>query len=166
MLAQKVVPEKKTYSEKLRDPRWQRKRLEIFTRDNWTCTQCGTKEKTLVVHHKEYLIACEPWDYPNELLITYCEDCHKINHQLIPELKFSENYVKCPICGDNFCHIIKQEHFAGDDKYRAWEGRGDLYLTIFWGECGSVFAKAYGEHKGNIVQGDLLIKSCGVYVGK
>ena len=25
-----------SYSDKLKDPRWQRKRLEIFERDNWT----------------------------------------------------------------------------------------------------------------------------------
>lgn len=27
----------KTYAEKLKDPRWQKRRLEIFERDDWTC---------------------------------------------------------------------------------------------------------------------------------
>lgn len=63
------------YSEKLRDPRWQRKRLEIFNRDNFTCLCCGAKDKTLNVHHKEY--HGNPWDAPSESLETLCEPCHK-----------------------------------------------------------------------------------------
>jgi len=65
------------YSEKLRDPRWQKKRLEVFERDNWRCRFCGNKHDTLMVHHCRYLSGKEPWDYPTELLITLCEDCDK-----------------------------------------------------------------------------------------
>ena len=65
----------KTYSEKLKDPRWQRKRLEIMQRDNFTCTQCGDKHSTLNVHHWEY--AKEPWDAKKIDLSTVCVTCHK-----------------------------------------------------------------------------------------
>lgn len=65
----------KTYSEKLRDPRWQRKRLEIMQRDNFTCTQCGDFESTLNIHHWKY--NGEPWDAGDENLTTVCEICHK-----------------------------------------------------------------------------------------
>lgn len=65
-----------TYSEKLKDPRWQKKRLEIFQRDNWTCQKCEDTEATLNAHHKDYLRNVELWDYPDELLITLCENCH------------------------------------------------------------------------------------------
>jgi uncharacterized protein YbaR (Trm112 family) len=150
----------KTYIDKLRDPRWQIKRLKIFERDKFTCQKCSTTTKTLVVHHKEYRNACEPWDYPDDCLITYCEDCHKIDHDLIPELKFSTDIILCPFCHSDLCHITRQEHIAGGDDYQAWEGRGDLYLTFFDGECGSVFAQAYGEHKGNIIQGIIYITNC------
>ncbi len=64
------------YLEKLKDPRWQKKRLEILERDKWTCQYCWDEFSTLVVHHKIYLPDKEPWDYPNDLLITLCEDCH------------------------------------------------------------------------------------------
>ncbi len=67
-----------TYAEKLKDPRWQKKRLEIFHRDNWTCQECHSKDKTLTVHHKYYIYHREPWDYDNALLITLCEECHQI----------------------------------------------------------------------------------------
>jgi len=65
------------YSEKLRDPRWQKKRLFILERDDWTCQRCSGDESTLVVHHRRYLPNTEPWDYPNDLLVTLCEDCHE-----------------------------------------------------------------------------------------
>lgn len=66
-----------TYKEKLTDPRWQRKRLEILTRDNYTCQKCQSTEKQLQVHHRHYISHREPWDYPSELLITLCYVCHK-----------------------------------------------------------------------------------------
>jgi len=65
------------YSEKLKDPRWQKKRLEILERDKWTCRACGETEKTLHVHHIFYLPKREPWEIPNGFLITFCEGCHK-----------------------------------------------------------------------------------------
>lgn len=68
----------KTYSEKLRSPLWQRKRLEIMGRDLFACQKCGDKDnKTLHVHHRHYLPGREPWDYPHELLVTLCETCHQ-----------------------------------------------------------------------------------------
>jgi len=68
--------EKKSYSDKLKDPRWQKKRLEILERDHWACVVCGDKEETLHIHHIAYLYGKEPWDIPNGLLITMCECCH------------------------------------------------------------------------------------------
>lgn len=66
-----------TYAQKLRDPRWQKKRLEILNRDNFKCTQCGDSESTLSVHHKRYFKGREPWEYDGNLLITVCDNCHK-----------------------------------------------------------------------------------------
>jgi hypothetical protein len=65
------------YSEKLKDPRWQKKRLEILERDGWKCRACGDTETTLHVHHIFYLPKKEPWEIPNGFLITFCEGCHK-----------------------------------------------------------------------------------------
>jgi cytochrome c553 len=63
------------YQEKLKDPRWQKKRLEILERDDFTCQSCCDTETTLNVHHKYYQ-KCDPWEYNNEALLTLCEDCH------------------------------------------------------------------------------------------
>lgn len=65
------------YSEKLRDPRWQRKRLEILSRDNFTCRLCGDAKNTLHVHHIFYTRGAEPWDHQNDVLVTVCVDCHE-----------------------------------------------------------------------------------------
>jgi hypothetical protein len=74
-----------TYSEKLRDPRWQKKRLEIFERDEWCCQKCFDPESPLAVHHFRYIPGIEPWDYPSKLLITLCEECHSVEYQMMPE---------------------------------------------------------------------------------
>lgn len=66
----------KTYFEKLKDPRWQKKRLEIFNRDNWACTNCGDTKSILHVHHKTYSNN-NPWEIENEKLTTLCEKCHE-----------------------------------------------------------------------------------------
>lgn len=73
------------YSEKLKDPRWQKKRLEIFERDNWACQICYDTKSTLAVHHRRYLPVTEPWDYPDELLVTLCENCHSMEREMRPE---------------------------------------------------------------------------------
>lgn len=66
------------YQQKLLDPRWQKKRLEILERDEWACRQCGDESTTLHVHHRYYTRDKEPWEYPNEALITLCHTCHEI----------------------------------------------------------------------------------------
>jgi|688.fasta_scaffold2219293_1 hypothetical protein len=65
-----------TYAEKLKDPRWQKKRLEIMQRDEFTCQICKSKTKTLHIHHLDYEFGLEPWNYPNTYYKTLCEDCH------------------------------------------------------------------------------------------
>lgn len=73
-----------SYLEKLKDPRWQKLRLKILERDEWTCQRCFTDQKTLHVHHKYYLPDKDPWDYPEEVLITLCEECHSCEKNTMP----------------------------------------------------------------------------------
>ncbi len=79
----------KSYSDKLKDPRWQRKRLEIFDRDNWMCVKCSDVSNTLHVHHKVYYPNTDPWMYQGKHLETLCVVCHQKEHDLIqvPEIK-------------------------------------------------------------------------------
>jgi hypothetical protein len=72
---------KKSYSELLKDPRWQKKRLSILKRDNFICKLCGDKETQLVVHHLIYHDELDPWNYKNNELITLCNHCHNSLHR-------------------------------------------------------------------------------------
>lgn len=67
-----------TYAEKLADPRWQKKRLEILERDGNHCTNCGEPKTSLQVHHLYYEWGVEPWEYPDDAMQTLCEQCHEI----------------------------------------------------------------------------------------
>lgn len=69
------------YSEKLKDPRWQKKRLEILDRDRWNCRKCGDDKSTLHVHHRRYIPGRDPWDYPDTMLTTLCELCHSTERE-------------------------------------------------------------------------------------
>lgn len=69
------------YKSKLKDPLWQRKRLFILTRDAFKCQMCGDEKATLHVHHRHYMTGRDPWDYPDDLLVTLCEVCHKKEEQ-------------------------------------------------------------------------------------
>lgn len=66
------------YQKKLRSPKWQKKRLEILQRDEFTCQLCKDKETELHVHHEYYEKGKDPWEHPNECLKSVCKYCHLI----------------------------------------------------------------------------------------
>ena len=80
-----------------RDSRWQKKRLEIMERDKWTCQSCAASGEgvTLNVHHAYYEAGKAPWEYPNQSLVTWCEDCHKARHWMMKQMQ--EELVRSPI---------------------------------------------------------------------
>lgn len=63
---------------------WREKRQKILNRDNNKCVYCG-KTHNLQVHHKYYSkypngFRVYPWNYPDDALITLCDECHKKVH--------------------------------------------------------------------------------------
>ena len=78
-----------SYNEQIRSPHWQKRRLQILQRDNFTCQICGSTEKTLHVHHLCYRKDAKIWDYPDNTLITLCEDCHRMEHEMQSENDYS-----------------------------------------------------------------------------
>lgn len=75
------------FQKQLSDPRWQKKRLEILSRDEFTCKACGNTEETLTVHHKSYDMNrgkfVDIWDYKDEHLITLCATCHSLEESTL-----------------------------------------------------------------------------------
>lgn len=118
------------YALKLKDPRWQKKRLEIMNRYNFKCSLCGEEDETLHIHHWKYIYGVDPWDYPDGLLSTLCDDCHKQEHshrkdaeeELLAVLRvgcasyygvldlvtaLSNQIVSDPTCLDNICFKLR-----------------------------------------------------------
>lgn len=83
------------YIDKLKDPRWQKKRLEVMQRDKFECQRCGDTESTLNIHHKYYEKGKEPWEYESESLITLCESCHEIERdEFLTEIDILVKFLK------------------------------------------------------------------------
>ena len=107
---------KNEFFEKYKDPRWQKKRLEILERDNFCCQDCGSKVDHLHIHHMYYEKGLNPWEYSDESLITLCENCHKeiYNNQL----KLQKLIAKLgPYFLDMIIGICYGLLFAYDDNY-------------------------------------------------
>ncbi len=114
-----------TYAELLKDPRWQKKRLEILQRDAWTCTNCGDKDKTLHVHHRYYRYGKNPWEYDEDAYQTLCEPCHTARTSLDKAFKaaleeeFDKEralgYLQCLVALDNCTEVRVRtyEHALG-----------------------------------------------------
>jgi hypothetical protein len=68
---------KPVYGDLLNDPRWQRKRLEVMQRDDFSCQLCSDTQTELQVHHKKYVSGRQPWEYDAKELITLCVHCHE-----------------------------------------------------------------------------------------
>lgn len=77
----------KEYAELLLRPEWKERRLQILKRDNYTCQRCGVRGKKMNVHHLRYDKSVMPWEYDDKDLITLCEECHEIVHNIKPVYK-------------------------------------------------------------------------------
>lgn len=107
-----------------RTNQWSELRKKIFARDSYKCTHCGRqlKDKDLQVHHLTYLDGKEAWDYPKELLTTYCKRCHAEEHgKIMPSSGWE--YFGFDDLGDLIgecekCHAsIRYEHYIFHPKW-------------------------------------------------
>jgi hypothetical protein len=107
----------KTYTEQLRDPRWQEKRPEILHRDGFMCCICQDTEKELHVHHQAYRRGVPPWGYDDNEYCTLCRDCHAETEEMIREVRWRSGFGPTD-------EIIKAalEHM----RFRSWESFGRL----------------------------------------
>ena len=79
-----VYPHQTTYNSLLRRIQWKEKRNTILNRDHNKCQYCGSC-CNLQVHHKYYSKypdgkKVDPWNYPDDALITLCAKCHRRIH--------------------------------------------------------------------------------------
>ena len=99
---------KSEYSYKLRDPKWQEKRHRIMERDENMCLLCDS-ERNLHVHHKYYEFGKDPWEYPDDALMTLCRSCHEIETKNLKQSKSNLINILCRIglTSENFDEIYK-----------------------------------------------------------
>jgi hypothetical protein len=69
----------KKFADKYKDARWKEKRRRIIERDCGICADCYGVG-LVHVHHLYYEYNKDPWDYPDDALITLCNECHEIEH--------------------------------------------------------------------------------------
>lgn len=69
-----------TYAQQLKHPKWQKRRLEILSRSDFTCRMCGDSDTTLHVHHKHYIKGRMAWEYSDREFVVLCEPCHDQQH--------------------------------------------------------------------------------------
>ena len=122
------------YREQLKDPRWQRKRLEVMQRDEFTCQRCNDKTSPLVVHHYRYIKGHAPWEYDNSDLVTLCENCHEQEHR--PMLLKQDCSNTNAIEGESFYRYILTDN----------NGCIDRFLPIKL-KVGTVFTHDYGIYE-------------------
>lgn len=108
-----------TYKKKLQDQRWLDKRKEILSRDKSRCQRknCTHDNNDLQVHHTEYLPGIDPWDYPNDMLITLCRFHHQqetfrrqVESQLFTTLKMKGFFISDLLCFST--KLRKDEEFT------------------------------------------------------
>jgi hypothetical protein len=85
-----------SYSDLLRDRRWQQKRLEVLNAAGWECQHCGSRDNAvqLHVHHVRYIRGCKPWEYDLSDLQALCEKCHDSATETLRKLDVAVDGIK------------------------------------------------------------------------
>lgn len=104
-----------TYSDKLKDPRWQKKRLKVMERDGFACKYCGDTGSTLMVHHLKY--NGKPWDVADDYLITLCEEHHKAVEFLIQRVRANSDDRASMVAVDS-CLDLCNAFETPEEKYQ------------------------------------------------
>jgi len=109
------------WNDQYKDPRWQKKRLEVLEHDNFTCCSCKSKDDHLHVHHSYYAKGNKIWEYPVSSLLTLCDTCHSNMHRNksnIDELVISDLYDNVRYEGEfNIYHLTSLLYAIVGDKY-------------------------------------------------
>lgn len=117
---------KKDYSEILRDPRWQKKRLEVLQAHGFKCEACENTEETLHVHHRYYVSHRMPWEYPDFCYQVLCVICHDRVKDSIESRRLEDSNVfeeweaGLDFFGDNIFSLMVDAHEGGADEVKLY----------------------------------------------
>lgn len=155
---------KSSYYEQLKDPRWQRKRLEILEAAGFCCQMCGDSKSTLHVHHLIYVKGKSPWEYEDGALVSLCEGCHETWHHL----KFAMDIM---VAGLDLESMLRVAGYAfavsGGCSRMAKKGAQSFPISkndADWpdtapGECMRGILDAIGNGVVNCIEGEFVLKN-------
>ena len=110
------------YSEKFKDPRWQKKRLEMFEDAGWKCERCDSKTETLNLHHKFYKPNTDPWNYKDHWFEVLCNDCHDKAHAIdISFIDLIDSVLKSKLNNNELEKLFMILNVIGSDE-SGWYG--------------------------------------------
>jgi len=69
-----------TYREQLKQPEWEKRRVEKLNSAGFKCEECGASNTTLEIHHIRYVWGRMAWQYTDEELKCLCDHCHEMKH--------------------------------------------------------------------------------------
>jgi hypothetical protein len=133
------------YAQQIKDPRWQKKRLEVLSDNNFECENCGSSKDTLNVHHPFYKRGAMIWEYGTDELQCLCEVCHKEAHALDEKIKKAFAYATTD-------HKLKA--LGALESYELWSGYDDNATIKI---LGVDHAEGICEAFGGIKPSDLIL---------
>ena len=171
----KKLMNKKEYSEYLKNPKWQKKRLEILSRDNFSCVVCGNGIETdtaLHVHHLSYMKGRMPWEYDNSNFVTLCEHCHSEVHNKRLKLCAPKNKITKT---DNKTRYVFYRNLLSDHKvemltpnqkivYSYAISKAIIKITDLFNKDGEGIDMSYfdfAECNNNVIELDFEVKNWG-----
>lgn len=83
------------------------------------CQRCFSEDKTLHVHHKQYIDGRKVWEYEAPELLVLCDECHEQEHELLKGLKLA--LARSFRRTEELTSVI--EGFSHPPPWGAWETR-------------------------------------------
>lgn len=124
-----------SYADQLKSPEWQKKRLKIFERDDFTCQLCLDTKEQLHVHHKSYDKNTKAWEYDDDRLITLCATCHEAISAHIEQFGNEEDFsvlkVRGITSGDPFVVIYSKGNITFSKLIRGMTEQNTYKLVQF-----------------------------------
>lgn len=98
------------FKDQYKHPKWQKKRLEVLEREDYTCQDCGNTESTLHIHHGYYERDKMLWEYPSKTLWCLCEGCHSVWEDVKRDFHYEIGQLNLADCMGESKHLIHEIH--------------------------------------------------------
>lgn len=117
---------KSKFSEMYKHPRWQKKRLEIMSKNGFICDMCCDTNTTLNVHHRWYKQNRYPWEYPDFCFQVLCENCHREESKRSEDKDGNANFEDWELAMMKYGAQSVIEHMYDKDyeDFQKWEAAG------------------------------------------